>query len=162
MFQICRECTSGMRRSGIRPFDPGDTNVVMNVPFAFAAFLRDQMIGMLPPRGDGRFITPVRHGNSEAVSAASTFDTQKAWHRLGELNHALRCRFVILITRGAARREDHGIIRQFKVHELWAGGAGVEMHFDLINGKIQLDGIVQLHVNFRIRMGYLNVTYCQR
>ena len=57
--------------------DPRDADFVTRIPFAFAAFLREEMFAMLPPRRDGGFIAPVRHRDAEAVRAARAFDAEE-------------------------------------------------------------------------------------
>src|ERR1700691_1502013 len=113
-----RTAVNAADRSRIRAVDSRHANIVMLVPFAFAALLRQNMLSISPPRRNGRFIAPIGNRDAEAVLATGALDAQVTRHSFCQFFHALSRGSVFAVSGCSEGREDYRIAGDFEIHRL--------------------------------------------
>src|ERR1043165_2907955 len=86
---------------------------VIGIPYALALRLRNAVLGLGFPGGDGLRAAPVRYGNAKPLGVACALDAKKSRLLCRQLHHALGHLAITAIFGATLRREDHRVIRWF-------------------------------------------------
>jgi hypothetical protein len=91
-------------------FDPGNPELIIGVPHAFASFLGWFVVQVCFPGNNRVLARPVGDSDAEPIGVADAFHSQEARLLRGKFHHAFGHLSVAAVSFGALRGEDDGII----------------------------------------------------